>query len=473
MNKHPRSIWLVLIASVQLVVLLASVMLLFHWLGNKTDRISEQQILLQNANLCEKYSETLKSLDVQELHQKTDTERKLQIAKVIETGSIGKGQFVGLFDAGSGEPWGWKSEISATVGGEIVPWAIWDSPMESIETIPQQGLIKTLVKNSQKQILAKQSTVDQQHHLIVQANYYPQLNAVLVVGHHPLHALSGLQWYLYQSKQVAFRFTLIIGLIGICLTVFIVNRVGQAVGNLNDVLEKAVNESANELIKTKNAVIFGLAKLAESRDNDTGEHLERIRLYVTILARELAENREDFDDQVIHDIGLASSLHDIGKVGIPDSILLKPGRLTAEERGIMEIHTLIGGECLDAIQARLGDNEFMSIARQIAYYHHERWDGTGYPHALKGNEIPLVARIVAVADVYDALTSKRPYKNAMTHKDSRDIIVSGSGKHFDPEIVGAFLKHEDEFEAISIRQQFLSDDEATSNFQRLCEAATS
>ncbi len=473
MNKHPRSIWLVLIASVQLVVLLASLMLLFNWLSVETHRISEQQILLQNANLCEKFGQTLKAIDQQEFYQKTDAVRKQKIAKVIESGPIVKGQFVGLFDAGSGEPWGWRSEVSAAVGEEIVPWAIWNSPVESIEPIPQQGLIKTLVKNSQKHILAKQSTVDKRHHLIVQAKYYPQLNAVLVVGQHPLYTLTGLQWHLDQSQQVAFSIALIIGLIGICLTVFIANRVGQAVGNLTDVLEKAVNESASELIKTKNAVIFGLAKLAESRDNDTGEHLDRIRLYVTILARDLAESREDFDNQFIHDIGLASSLHDIGKVGIPDSILLKPGKLTAEERGIMEIHTLIGGDCLDAIQARLGDNEFMSIARQIAYYHHERWDGTGYPHALRGNEIPLVARIVAVADVYDALTSKRPYKNAMTHKDSRDIIVAGCGKHFDPEIVGAFLRHEEEFEAISIRQQSLSDDEVTSNFQRLCEAAAS
>ncbi|MDG1874877.1 MAG: HD domain-containing phosphohydrolase, partial [Mariniblastus sp.] len=167
-----------------------------------------------------------------------------------------------------------------------------------------------------------------------------------------------------------------------------------------------------------------------------------------------------------------SSLHDIGKVGIPDSILLKPGSLTREEREVMELHTLIGGECLEAIQSRLGyNNAFMHTAQQVAYYHHEKWNGEGYPHGLKDHEIPLVARIVAVADVYDALTSKRPYKKPLSHFESKSIILSGSGSHFDPEIVSVFLRHEDKFEAISRSQLQLTDDDVRSQFQDLCERA--
>jgi response regulator RpfG family c-di-GMP phosphodiesterase len=137
----------------------------------------------------------------------------------------------------------------------------------------------------------------------------------------------------------------------------------------------------------------------------------------------------------------------------------------------MELHTLIGGECLEAIQSRLGTNLFMHTAKQVAYYHHERWDGKGYPHGLSEGEIPLVARIVAVADVYDALTSKRPYKEPMTHLESKSIILSGTSTQFDPEIVDAFLRHEDEFEAVSRAQLTLTDDDVRSDFHVLCERA--
>ena len=241
----------------------------------------------------------------------------------------------------------------------------------------------------------------------------------------------------------------------------------------NNNLERQATQNERELMRTRNAVIFGLAKLAESRDNDTGEHLDRIRKYVEILSDDLSEHIPDVNAEFTKNISLASSLHDIGKVGIPDSILLKPGRLTAEERSVMQFHTVIGGECLDAIHARLGSNPFMHMAREIAYYHHERWDGNGYPHQLKEYDIPLVARIVAVADVYDALTSKRPYKRAMSHLESRAIVLSGSGTQFDPEVVAAFMRHEHEFESISLSQQSLSSDQLTSPFVKLHEMTKS
>ena len=303
----------------------------------------------------------------------------------------------------------------------------------------------------------------------VSADFQPQLNSILVVGQRGnVDVVAGKMAY---AKRLAFAGTLLIGLIGLCLIFSILNRMSLQVEEISTDLEHQVSERERQLVKTQNAVIFGLAKLAESRDNDTGEHLDRIRSYVTILSNDLAHHIEEVDDELVHNLSLASSLHDIGKVGIPDSILLKPGRLTPEEREVMELHTLIGGECLEAIQSRLGDNVFMHIAKQVAYYHHERWDGKGYPHGLSEDETPLVARIVAVADVYDALTSKRPYKDPMGHSESRAIIVSGSGSQFDPEIVAAFLRHEEEFEAISRSQQQLSDDDVRSDFHVLCERA--
>ena len=308
---------------------------------------------------------------------------------------------------------------------------------------------------------------DQRHFVAVRV--LPQMGAAIVVSQPRMMVANKQEAFASSTKRTAFTLLLIIGLASTCLSLSVLTQFGNKVSVVQQDLAKQVTLRTRELTRTRNAVIFGLAKLAESRDNDTGEHLDRIRIYVTILAEALEDRFEEIDESFIRDLSLASSLHDIGKVGIPDSILLKPGRLESNERSIMELHTLIGGECLDAIQSRLGQNDFLEMARRVAYSHHERWDGTGYPHGLAEEEIPLVARIVAVADVYDALTSKRPYKRAMSHMESKTIIVSGSGAQFDPEVVQAFLRNEDKFSAVAAAQQNLNDDQSTSKFQKLAQ----
>lgn len=218
-------------------------------------------------------------------------------------------------------------------------------------------------------------------------------------------------------------------------------------------LERSLHQE-RDLIRTRNAVIFGLAKLAESRDTETGHHLERIALYSTRLAEELRRHphfTERISDSFLSLIGISSALHDIGKVGVEDCILKKPGPLTAEERRRMEQHTRVGGDCIHEIEIRLGNSNFLQMARDIALYHHERWDGTGYPYGLRGEEIPLAARIVAVADVYDALSSKRVYKEAFPHEECVETIRSAAGQHFDPEIVTSFLRVADRFRDIARR----------------------
>lgn len=462
MNRIPRWLWMVFLPSVQLIILSLAVLVVFNRLMSVANQVLDQNLALENLTTCHKLAENLKPSSLIELNL---AQHQSCIQELFEYG-VHSNQQIALLDLDQKEL---RILKIAEQAFDFSP--IQNEPLRSLNDGATIGLLEDIL--SHKSRYATGWYVTDNLRVLVSAQFIPRTNQILIVAQQPTFSSMGLRGLIQQTKYYAFNIPLMIGLIGIGISVIIVTRVGQTLNHLSDGLEKAVNESASEILKTKNAVIFGLAKLAESRDNDTGEHLDRIRIYVTILAREMAKTYPEFDESFIHDLGLASSLHDIGKVGIPDSILLKPGRLTPEERGIMEIHTLIGGECLDAIQARLGDNDFMSIARQIAYYHHERWDGTGYPHALKETEIPLAARIVAVADVYDALTSKRPYKRAMTHEESREIIIAGSGKHFDPEIVQAFLKHEWEFESISIRQQSVSDDEATSNFQRLCEAVGS
>jgi len=208
-------------------------------------------------------------------------------------------------------------------------------------------------------------------------------------------------------------------------------------------------------LETRDVAIFAMAKLAESRDPETGAHLERVRSYSRILAQHLSgmeKFREEIDAEYIRMIYLTSPLHDIGKVGIPDGVLLKPDRLTIAEFAIMKTHTTLGAQTLDAALRQFPGVKFLKMGRDIAASHHERFDGTGYPQGCRGNSIPLCARIVAVADVYDALTSKRVYKHALAHDESFSTIVEESGSHFDPDVVDAFVRNESRF--MSIRSKF-------------------
>jgi len=208
-------------------------------------------------------------------------------------------------------------------------------------------------------------------------------------------------------------------------------------------------------LETRDVAIFALAKLAESRDAGTGAHLERVRSYSRILAQHLASSKRferEIDAEQIRLVYMTSPLHDIGKVGIPDSVLLKPGRLTEAEFEVMKRHTSIGAHTLDAARQRFPEVKFLKMARDIAASHHERFDGRGYPDCLAGDDIPLAARIVAVADVYDALTSRRVYKEADSHEVARRSILDQAGTQFDPELVTAFAANEQAFEEIRARR---------------------
>lgn len=201
-------------------------------------------------------------------------------------------------------------------------------------------------------------------------------------------------------------------------------------------------------LENKNLLVFALAKLAESRDSETGAHLERMREYSKILAERLSQTERysgEIDADFVQTIYLTSPLHDIGKVGIPDHILLKPGKLTVEEFEVMKQHALIGSQTLDAALQAYPSAQYLRVARDIARSHHEKFNGAGYPYGLSGYDIPLCARIVAVADVYDALTTKRVYKDAFSHDVAKEIIVKGRGSDFDPDVVDAFLAEEGNF----------------------------
>jgi putative two-component system response regulator len=209
----------------------------------------------------------------------------------------------------------------------------------------------------------------------------------------------------------------------------------------NQSLEALVEEQTAELVQSRDMVVFALASLADSRDPETGDHLQRIREYCKLLAVELAAqgpSADIIDDQFIDQIYLASPLHDIGKVGIPDAILLKPAQLSAGEFEKMQEHTVVGAEALQDVQRHGSKCGFLDMAIQIARSHHERWNGSGYPDGLVGEQIPLAARIVGLADVFDALTSHRVYKQAYSTDTAHAMIVGEAGSHFDPEVVAAY-----------------------------------
>lgn len=223
--------------------------------------------------------------------------------------------------------------------------------------------------------------------------------------------------------------------------------------NYRDKLEELVREKTNELMITRDVAIETLGSLAEYRDTETGYHIKRTMHYVRLLAEKL-QNHPNFNnflsDEMVEHFWKSAPLHDVGKVGVTDCILLKPGKLTPEEFTEMKRHAIHGRDVLTDSASKLGPNSFLKIAQEMAYTHHERWDGSGYPQGLKGTEIPISGRLMAVADVYDALITRRVYKPALSHHEAVDIIMNGSATAFDPEIAKVFLQFEDNFRRIAL-----------------------
>ncbi len=233
------------------------------------------------------------------------------------------------------------------------------------------------------------------------------------------------------------------------------DEIGSMAHLTNQMLD-SLQAMQTEVLNTRDVAIVSLSTLAESRDNETGAHIRRTQNYVKALACHLSRTEKysslltpDYIDILLK----SAPLHDVGKVGIPDSVLLKPGKLTDEEFEIMKGHAEIGANALSIAEQHLGSSSFLDVAKEIALTHHEKWDGNGYPNQLKGEEIPLSGRLMALADVYDALISKRVYKPAFSHEKAKTIILEGNGAYFDPEIVQAFLEVEEEFKRIAAKFQ--------------------
>jgi putative two-component system response regulator len=262
---------------------------------------------------------------------------------------------------------------------------------------------------------------------------------VLVVTAQPGHKLRALQAGAKDFISKPFELAEVLVRVHNMLEVRLLHK---ELHNTNDVLEKRVRERTADLQGSYLETIFTLTRAAEHKDTDTGAHVQRISYYSRELARILGQ-----DEEFVNKIFLASPMHDIGKLGIPDHILLKPGGLTLDEWKVMEGHTLMGAKILGK-----SESPYLKMGAEIALNHHERWDGKGYPHGKRGEAIPLAARIVNICDIYDALRSQRPYKPAIDHLQTIDLITYGDSRthpeHFDPVIFKAFLENLETFQAI-------------------------
>ena len=446
MKENKRMLTIVLVATLQLIMLLSSVSYFFYWLDEKSKTSAVMQIRESNHCYVDQAISRIQNMSIENLENGSVGWQRLQ-SYIEKTQLPNRGFFVAL-DSSTGKI---IAHPESKKSPEIhdLTWQQYCSKTSARNQPIEHHVLDEMLENRDAKKCFGTVQLGSSSHC-VDCRRIEHLNMILLVNQvcEANHCAVGS---IENVQKFAFYGTLFLGFAGIGLTYNIGRRLEKDNKATKSHLQCEVANRKNELVKTQSAIIFGLAKLAESRDTDTGEHLERIRKYVTILANDLAEQFDEIDEEYIQHLGLASSLHDIGKVGIPDAILLKPGRLTDAERSLMQLHASLGGECLDAIGKRLGENNFLQMAREVAYWHHERWDGTGYPHQLEGTRIPISARIVSVADVYDALTSRRPYKEPMSHEKSREIIVGGSGTQFDPQVVEAFLRHQEAFQAVAAK----------------------
>lgn len=457
-SKKNSSLLVILISASQLIIMLVIVAFIYQYAQRSMVDKARNQLFDENQQLLAQYQSQLKGKN-QGLDRFDEHRREVLQSQLAEFPLPGDRFFLLLNPRtsqilGTSHP---ELDIAKTISRAKVTTADED-----------QLVLGDMVTNKRLNPQSGELTLEGNTFLF-SGRLIPSIDGYLMVCQDRDTAMAHVAEIVTPLKGTAFMSFLIVGLTGFCISVVILQRYDASLNEVKQSLEEKVAARTDDLLTTQKAVIYGLAKLAESRDNDTGDHLARIQLYVTILARSLMKYHDEIDEDFIKNLSLASSLHDIGKVGVPDAILLKQGRLTPAERGIMELHTIIGGDCLSSIQSQLGENDFLEMARQIAYYHHERWDGSGYPRKRREDDIPLCARIVSVADVYDALRTKRPYKQPLPHQESRDIILSGIGTQFDPEVVNAFLENEAEFERISAECSKMTTEEVTPKIKILSE----
>jgi putative two-component system response regulator len=447
MQLKRRQLLMLLLVVSQLGCLSFGVLWASQWLGSAFDEFMHRTTAAQNRSIVDQLAREIVEFEIKDAAPGTLGWKQLQ--KICERAVPPRQGFIAVLDRDT--------------GALICHSALKQDP-SMLRKFPGRTVMVTkdyvapLIETARRaEIKSKQPAFGQ---VEVAGDLYQatclslsKLDAVLAVYQPQASIDQSVQELITPVLQVGFVITVsVIGATSL-LTVFLIKRFDNTLSTLSGSVEKEVERRTLSLTRSRNAVVFGLAKLAESRDKDAGQHLERIRTYVTILASEMAKHHAEIDHHYVANLAIASVLHDIGKMGVPDGVILKLGQLTPAERRAMQMHTVLGGECLASVERMFGDHDaFLDLGREIAMGHHEQWDGSGYPRGLQGKQIPLSARIVALADVYDALTSHRAYRPAIAHVEALEWIVSNYGSQFDPEVVEAFVARESDFAKISQSQ---------------------
>jgi len=423
----------------QLVCVLVALMVFGRWLESGLTDMMRRRTLETNQQFGEQVARMIERTNPADLEPASEASRPVR--DLLETMDLPHGAALGLVDLKTGNVVAHSQADDARALNEAALSAAADPARVAQWTALPDGSQMLLVRR------------------------FDALNAALV-AHQPTTGLNAIVLaFVQRMRLIGVVVAVVLVALGAALNVVILRAYDNRVASANERLEYAVEQRSHDVVRSRDAVIFGLAMLAEQRDGETGEHLERISEYTAILASHFTRTHPQYDERWVHTLRVTSTLHDIGKVAIPDAVLRKPDALTEHERKIIQQHPYIGGDTLLELKRRWGEDLFLNTAAQICLGHHERWDGGGYPFGLKGEEIPLPARIVALADVYDALTSRRHYKERMTHMMARQMIVGASGTQFDPQVVEAFLACEAELEKVAFhpRREVLEESSARSS----------
>ncbi len=413
----------------QALILSGAWYLAYHTFKKHVAGTIEQLVLAKNVDTADMLASAIAELGPEEIKHGTPHWRKLQT--LVEETKLVSGGFACILDK--------NGNVLCHPDLNRQPELLGMPMAEKLLETPD-GRRVALGDADEAGVLAGRIVMSDRDMHYVATRAVPNINGQLTV-HQPRQGL-------VQAGELATGHLVIPGAVAgamvLILTTFIssflMRRHDRALEWVNQGLEADVRRRVAQATQTRDALIIGLAKLADYRDNDTGLHLDRIAAYTTLLAERLIDPTVPPNRLWIDTLRIASSMHDIGKVGIPDAVLLKPGKLTPGERRTIQRHPIIGTDTLIAVHRAMGSDDLVEMSMRVSLYHHERWDGQGYPTSLSGESIPLEARIVAVADVYDALTCKRVYKEAMPHGKAVALIREGSGTQFDPTVVAAFLE---------------------------------
>ncbi len=442
-QRSKRWMLILLVCVGQFACLTIGAMWFANRLSGNLGMLMRHEILANNAHLANQLAQTIIEMDLKDF---TPLSRDWQrIQSIVEGTRLPNGGYFTVIDSKEGKvlnhpQWHSDEQVPGMKLGQIKLYG------------PAGGrdILSSVVSGDYMSMGWARVGGDEQ---LLAVRKVPSLGIMILAHQREAPLLAAISRIVTSIKAAALAAAVALVAVSLFFTAGVVERYESRISDVHGHIDELADEKSEKQLATRHAVIFELAKLVESRDSVTSEHLDRIRAYTGILGKELSGTIPTLNEETVRLIGLASCLHDIGNVSVPESIFLNPGELTEEERTIMQQHTIAGSDRLMTIRQKNGRDQFIEFACEIALAHHERWDGEGYPYNLREENIPLPARIVALADVYDALTSQRVYNKPATHAEARKVILVGRGRHFDPAVVNAFLATEEQFKSIAADAQ--------------------